>query len=182
MSPDRFVEAWGDDSDHLVTFQLGLLNQFPLRFVDKAFLMLAGLPSSAAPYLSFGPKYAQIDSTPGNEVKDNFQVGLNGSGDPVVVTPDGEVRYLNHDAGFSPCYISRDLPALAEALLLYRRLIEDTIHAAGPDAFLDGLVPSHLRKAWMASLGSLDPRALEAGSFWAEEVATWVSEGEGGAP
>ncbi|CAN5264526.1 hypothetical protein BH10PSE14_BH10PSE14_11110 [soil metagenome] len=179
MSPDRFIGAWGDDSDQLATFRLGLLNQFPLRFVDKAFLMTAGLPSGAAPHLSFGPKYAQLGSMPGNGIGDDFQIGQNGSGDPVVVTPDGEIRDLNHDDGFVPRYINRDLPTLAQSLLLYRRLIQDTVQAAGPDAFLDGLVPLYLREAWMTSLGSFDPRALEPGSFWAEEVATWVSEGEG---
>ena len=179
MSPDEFAEAWGDDPDQLATFPLSLLNQYPLRFADKHFLTAAGLPSSAPPYLSFGPEYAGFNIAPAKQAEDNFQIGQNGSGDPVAVTPDGEIRDLNHDAGFAPRYINRDLPTLAQALLLYRRLIEDTIQAAGPDAFLDGVVPMHLREAWMASLGAFDPRALEAGSFWAEEVTTWVSDGEG---
>ncbi len=102
-----------------------------------------------------------------------MQIGSNGSGDPIVLLTDGQVGYLNHDAGFAPHYINRDLPTLAEALVRYRQLIDDTVEAVGPEGFLDGLVPSHLREVWIGFIRSADALALEPGSMWAEEIAMW---------
>lgn len=172
MTPDQFIEAWGDDPQHLRSFPLRLLTQFPLRFEDTAFLTSAGLPSGAAPSLSFGPNYAEAGPCPGNG-SNGIQIGSNGSGDPIVLMPDGQVNYLNHDKGFASHYINRDIPTLAEALLRYRQLIADTVAIAGPDGFLDGLVPSHLRQVWLKFLQSADPRAMARGSMWAEEIAMW---------
>lgn len=176
MTPDQFAEAWGDDPDRLLTFPLRLLTQFPLRFADIAFLTVAGLPSAAAPCLSFGPSYAEAGSFPYKRSQ-GMQIGSNGSGDPIILTAEGDVNYLNHDSGFSPHYINRDLPTLAEALFRYRHLIEKAVDVAGPDGFLHGLVPSDLSRDWMNFLRSVDPLAIEPGSMWAEEIAMWSRSG-----
>ncbi|CAN5361254.1 hypothetical protein BH10PSE14_BH10PSE14_29010 [soil metagenome] len=170
MTPDEFAEKWGDDPDFLAPFPLGLLNQFPLRFADKHFLFEAGLPSGAAPCLSFGPKYASYFAT-----DTGMQIGSNGSGDPIVLSSNGDIHYLNHDSSLAVHYVNRDLESLAEALLQYRHLINETCHELGPDAFLDGLVPLRLRDSWVRFLQSVDPVALQSGSLWAEEAAMWVA-------
>jgi hypothetical protein len=171
MAPEQFAAEWGEDE--MAAFPLQLINQFPLRFTDKQFLLEAGLPNDAAPFLSFGAQYA-TSRLFSEVIGDCFQIGSNGSGDPVILTPDGQIRYLNHDAGFASHYINCDLPTLAEALLGYRHLIKETVTVAGPDAFLDGLVPQHLRENWIMFLRSADPAAIDPGSFWADEVATWT--------
>ena len=171
MSPDEFAERWGDDPDRLVTFPLGLLNQFPLRFADKHFLFEAGLPSGAAPCLSFGPKYAGYFAC-----DTGMQIGSNGSGDPIVLSSDGDIHYLNHDEGLATHYVNRDLASLAEVLLQYRQLINETCEELGQDAFLDGLVPLRLRESWVRFLQSVDPAALQSGSLWAEEAMMWVAQ------
>lgn len=173
MNPDEFAERWSDDPDILATFPLGLLNQFPLRLVDKQFLFDAGLPSEAAPCLSFGPKYASHFA-----IDVGMQIGSTGSGDPIVLTSDGDIHYLNHDEGLSARYVNQDLASLAEALLQFRHLINETCEERGPDAFLDGLVPMRLRESWVRFLQSVDPAALEPGSLWAEETATWVAQND----
>lgn len=171
MNPDEFAGRWGDDPDFLAPFPLDLLNRFPLRFADKHFLFEAGLPTGAAPCLSFGPEYASCFAT-----STGIQIGSNGSGDPIVLGSDGSVQYLNHDGGFASHYFSHDLASLAEELLQYRQLINETCQELGPDAFLDGLVPPRLRDSWVHFLHSVDPAALQSGSFWAEETAMWVAQ------
>lgn len=173
MTPDQFAEAWADDPDHLVTFPLRLLNNFSLSLGDKHFLTVAGLPSAAAPCLSFGPKYAEAESF-GNILGEDFQIGSNGSGDPVILTARGEVFYLNHDADFDPRYINRDLPTLAESLVRYRALITETVETSGDDAFLEGKIPVRLREGWVEFLRDADASALAEGSMWADEIACWT--------
>jgi hypothetical protein len=171
MTADEFAEKWRDGTDVLARFPLSLLNQYPLGFADKHFLLVAGLPTEAAPGLSFGPEYASHFAT-----DTGMQIGSNGSGDPLVLTADGEIQCLNHDREFAISYVNRDLGALAEALLRYRQLIDETCQELGPDAFLDGLVPVRLREVWARFLESMDPAALQSGSLWAEEAATWAAQ------
>lgn len=171
MSPDEFAESWGDDPDNLVAFPLRLLNKFPLKFADKHFLFKAGLPTAAAPCLSFGPKYADYFAT-----ETGMQIGSNGSGDPIILTRDGDIHYLNHDAGLAIHYVNRSLASLAETLIQYRQLINEICQELGSDAYLDGLVPLRLRESWFRFLRSIDPAALQSGSLWAEEAAMWVAD------
>ena len=97
-------------------------------------------------------------------------LGSNGSGDPVVAAHDGTIAYLNHDDGFTPRYINKDVATFAESLLAYRSLIAEAQRINGPDAFLDGNVPPHLLGGFEAFLADCDPRAIGAGAMWREEL------------
>jgi len=52
LSPDEFMSRWGTDHP-LVRFSEDAVEQLPLAKEDKEFLTVAGLPDSAAPFLSF---------------------------------------------------------------------------------------------------------------------------------
>ena len=59
---------------------------------------------------------------------------------------------------------------LAESLLAYRKLIEDTQAEFGPDAFLDGKTSAAIRQHLKDELIRIDRAAVEPGSFWYSEL------------
>ncbi len=130
---------------------------------------MCGLPESAPPFLSFVTRSTeQPIMTIGAE--QFVVIGSNGSGDPIVLNVAGEVFYLNHDNDFAKHYINKDVQTQAATLLIYRSLIRRAQEQCGPDAWLDGEVPKEMTAAFVDKLANIDPRALEMGSMWFEEV------------
>lgn len=173
ITPDEFKVAWGEAGDTLVRFtsESATFSHLPAETVH--FLEAVGLPEDAAPFLSFGPRAAAI--LPEDLKEGHVQIGSNGSGDPIVIASDGRVLFLNHDRGFAVCYINKDVQTLAEALLRYRRLIEQAQSLRGPDAYLNGEVPQAPMDQFASFLEERDPRSLQADAMWAAELADWRS-------
>jgi hypothetical protein len=175
MDAEEFKIAWGMEGGSLVRFCEDDLAGANLPSETRSFLLEAGLPSEAAPFLTFAPeKLGWIPQSSRPAGFDTYiAIGSNGSGDPVVVASSGAILYLNHDRNFTPIYINRDVATLAESLLRYRSLILETQRVGGPDAYLDGAVPAHLRDDFVNYLTAADPKSLEAGAMWTEELASY---------
>ena len=63
LSPKEFVERWTLSGDILVQYTPEMLESTNLPAETKQFLIEAGLPDSAAPFLSFeAPKKGQIST------------------------------------------------------------------------------------------------------------------------
>lgn len=173
-TPDEFRAAFAMDG--VVTFPAAAVSSLPIAAVDADWLTKVGLPRSAAPFLSFGSKY-EINIPTLSElwgVNDGSRyrvIGSNGSGDPVAIdtTNTGEVVYLNHDNDFQRVFINSTVMQLAEALLAYHRLIAEAQAANGPEAYLDGKVPSESLRRFVSLIITLDPVALDRG-MWVEEL------------
>ena len=170
MEPSEFKRQWEIGSDTLIVFPADYVAPAPIPNEAKHFLLAAGLPRDAAPFLSFAPA-----SRPWG-LPDCLEIGANGSGDPITIMANGAVLYRNHDAGFAGCYINRDLPTLAASLLRFRLLIAETQKACGPDGYLDGLVPPNLGADFIAFISSIDAGALQSGSMSADEIANWSQQ------
>jgi hypothetical protein len=177
MEPYQLMEAWREIGEALVTFSSVVFEGLPVPAEAKAFLGEVGLPASGAPFLDFAPPktgvlptVAQIWRLEDANLQGYYVIGSNGSGDSIAVGPAGAVYYLNHDAGFCPCYINRDVQTMSEVLLCYRQLVADAITVGGPDGFLDGAVTSDSKSALRRLLEARDPQAPAEGSMWAEEL------------
>ena len=175
MGAEEFKIAWGMEGGLLVRFSEDDLAGANLPSETRSFLLEVGLPGEASPFLTFAPeKLGWIPQSSRPEGFDTYiAIGSNGSGDPVVVASSGAILYLNHDRNFIPTYINRDVATLAESLLRYRSLISETQRIGGPDAYLDGAVPAHLRDDFANYLTAADPKSLEAGAMWTEELVSW---------
>ena len=176
LSPIDFVARWG--SDQLVCFPANAVDRLPLLAEDKAFLVHAGLPADAAPFLSFdAPKSTELPTVADQygvsaEFRRYRVVGSDGSGNPIAVDEQsqGEVVCLNHENRFARVLMNTSLRQMAESLLAYRKLVKDTQAEFGPDAFLDGKTSPAARKNLRDELARIDPAAVTPGTFWYGEL------------
>lgn len=179
MTPAEFEHAWGDDSMFpLVAWPDEAFEETGISVENRRFLTEAGLPEAAAPYLDFGPTEETLPER--WDLPESFAkytiIGDTGSGDPIVLVPDGSVAYLNHDDDMAEVYINKDVPTLAETLLRFRNLIQEAQRVGGKDAYVEGRVPADLQRGFETFLRQADPRALEQDSLWGGEVlAGWRS-------
>ncbi|WP_068134703.1 SUKH-4 family immunity protein [Roseimaritima ulvae] len=149
------------DLDRFVVFDPGIVAAYALNKQDAAILTEVGLPNSAAPWLTFelDPKrrLAPIDGFP-----NMLAIGSNAYGDYVCLDMEfsGEVVYINHDNLNDRVLINSSVFTLAESLCLYLT----HRHRGEP-------------KNLLAAIGSIDPAAIVAGTFWHHEA---ISLAEGG--
>ena len=176
MLPKDFVARWG--SEVLVCFPAKGVDRLPLSTEDKAFLVQAGLPADAAPFLTFdAPKSGNLPTVAGQwGVAEDFQrylvIGSDGSGNPIALDEksEGEVVWLDHENQFARALMNKSVRQMAESLLAYRKLVTDTQAEFGPDAFLDGKTSVAARKSLREELGRIDPAAVQPGCFWHSEL------------
>jgi hypothetical protein len=169
MDVDEFKSAWQSKGDKLVTFPANALVGCEIPDDAKKFLLNVGLPEDAAPCLSFGP--TDQSRIPAGIRTSYLPVGSNGSGDPVVISEQGTIFYLNHDQGFQTAYVNKDIHVLAECLLRYRQLITESLDRNGPDAPIDWQVLADLKEGFKAFLMAIDAQTLSSDGMWAEELA-----------
>lgn len=170
---ERFdsLDGWIDlNENHLI--DIGLNDE------DKSFLLSAGLPISAPPFLSFEIESDKKLKTLSDmyDLPSDFSkyvvIGSNGYGDPVCfdTSKSCEIVYLNHDHDFARILINSSVIKFAESLLAYQHLIEETNRLNGEDAFLDGDIPDQARKEFIDALRRIDPDVLEGETLWISEI------------
>lgn len=169
MEREHFKEDWEKAGEKLHLYSPASIATSLIPDESKDFLQSVGLPVEAAPWLNFGDYEGNWIPT---EVlsKPYFPVGSNGGGDPIVISDDGSVFYLDHDRAFVPIYINKSVEVLAEALLRFRNLVTESQRLGGPDAFLDGQVPPRLRGDFLGFLTEIDPRSVQTSSMWSAEM------------
>jgi hypothetical protein len=178
LSPQEFIDRWGNDGAPLMRFSKKAVEALALSEDDKTFLAQAGLPQDAAPFLAFeAPASGQIATVAEQWGQPNAfavyrVIGADGSGNPIALDEKhgGAVVVLDHENKFTRALINTSVRQLAEALLAYRKLVEDSRKEFGPDAFLDGKTSPAGRKALRQALTTIDQAALQPGCFWHAEL------------
>lgn len=189
MTPAEFVQAWHADASEydegLLTVDPAALAGLNLPTAAKNFLTEAGLPDSAAPFLSFGqlaaaplPTLAEAwDLSYDEDAQRVYCIGSNGSGDPICVGPSGRVWEFNHDDNFAPTFLNSSVMQLAACLLAYRQLLADSVRITGSARNED--LPAELVEGFRIQLQQIDPDAYagiqdEQGqplpSMWQQEL------------
>jgi hypothetical protein len=178
LSPKEFVARWGKDDVPLMRFPKKALERLSLSEEDKTFLAQAGLPEDAAPFLTFeAPESGQIPTVAEqwNQPKAFAAyrvIGSDGSVNPIALdeSNNGEVVILDHENKFARILVNKSIRQLAESLLVYRKLVQDTQEEFGEDAFLDGKTTPAARQALRNELTKLDRAAMKADCFWHGEL------------
>lgn len=177
ITPEAFVARWGKNPP-LLRFPKDCIDRLQISPDDKKFLIEAGLPESAAPFLSFElprtPNLPTIAQQYGIDAEfARFRViGSDGSGNPIALDEksQGEVVLLDHENRFARVTVNQSIGQLAESLLAYRKLVEDSQAEFGQDAFLDGKSSPEARQQLRNELARIDPAAVQPGCFWHGEL------------
>lgn len=180
ISASSFRTEWEATGDRLVAASPEAVASIPLTHEDALFLIEAGLPEEAAPFLSFKelsapniPLVCHIWHLP-STFPDYWCIGSNGSGDPICLATTGEVHSLNHDNNFEAELINTSVRQLAETLLAYREVVAITLAKGDEDAFLDGRVPVDVQHWFRKRLKAIDPQVAIGPSLWTVEMETWM--------
>ena len=175
ITPQQFKQSWESVADdHLVAFPADSLSDVHLSPEVRTFLIDAGLPTDAAPFLNFGPPKsgslarASVVWHQPSEFDRYRIIGGNGSGDPVCLDEEtgGQVVYLNHDNRFERVLMASSVPVLAECLLQLR----DAIASAGGNAEL--IRPAQF-EALVARFRAIDPLPSGDGGYWQRELQSF---------
>ena len=174
-APEEFRDAWEKAGDQLVAFPAAAFSGLELPPQTVTFLTTAGLPESAAPFLTFGPRHTHSPTVMGSSHQGLLEIGSDGAGNPLVIGPDGVVAVLDHERGFAPLYVNADVERLAEALLACRELIDALNEAEDRGAGSDDPDWRKARERFITVVKGGDPAALEAPAFWVQELGNLSS-------
>ena len=150
--------------DEFVLFDFQTLESGDLNKKDKEFLLEAGLPRDASPFLSF-QAYSLKDIASRREVfgidESFFPIGHNGSGDSVAIdTISGEVVYFNHDFHMKKVFINSSLRQFAECLCIYQEhMTNSTMNSC------------------LEEIEDVDPSAIEKEAMWFSEILVETDNG-----
>lgn len=176
LTPTEFVARWGTDDVPLIPSPARVAGRLAIPAGDKEFLIAAGLPEDAAPFLSFREtgEFPTVDSVfrQPAALRRYRMIGSDSAGSPIALDEggSGEVVVLDHENQFSPALMNSSVRQLAESLLAYRKLVADTVAQFGPDAFLDGRTSVASRAELRRTLETMDAAAMRPGCFWHGQV------------
>lgn len=181
MTPLDFKNAWtGSNDDVLIPLSEERFKGLKLRPETIDFLMIAGLPASAAPYLTFvkdtsdlydgihklTKQYEFIDQS-----YDKFiTIGSDGGGNTIAINTaaDDRIEWIDHE-DFSSCYLNASLCHLAGTLLAYRNFVRSLLENH-ENAVMDSDFTDEQFKTLEAEILSIDEHALSENSFWKMEL------------
>ncbi|QHL89154.1 hypothetical protein GU926_17635 [Nibribacter ruber] len=185
MNYKELIKDW--ESEELYRFNMYDLSGKGLYEGTINFLSTVGLPTSAAPFLSFaGDSERELSS-----ISDTFEtgeekhkyflsIGSDGAGDPVCIDLGNECQVLifNHEEDFEPTFMNSSVRELFQFLTLYKRFVEEVIRVNGEDAFLDADFTDSQYDELKKALEAADKNALRANTFWAQELAQLLGNRE----
>ncbi|HRO99395.1 MAG TPA: SUKH-4 family immunity protein [Flavobacteriales bacterium] len=184
MTPQEFKARWGSEGEPCITLGSERVRRLSIKASTAEFLSIAGLPQSAAPFLSFGEpkeesspfglKLSEVFDHLDEEFERFIVIGFDGSGNPIAIDTqnDDQVVWLDHEDDFKDTYMNSSIAALGTFLLGYRDFVQDLLNAKGDDAFLNGNYEDDELEKLRQKLALLDSRALDADNFWNHELGT----------
>lgn len=190
ISPEEFSRQWFEASDEFdeglvilkeTSKHLSEVSQSSLDFLSKA-----GLPSSAAPFLSFDciakKGLQKVFDTFGtkSDYSEECQrrlssfliIGYDGAGNPIAIDTDNACRIvmLDHEDNFnSIMFLNSSIPHLAEFLVSLRNMVDDFINSGRPRD-QNGEIPIDLKEELFQDLNKIDSIALETDGWWRTEI------------
>lgn len=185
MDYKELIKDW--ESEKLFKFDMHDLSGRGLNEETADFLSNVGLPTSAAPFLSFAgeseKKLSSIFNTFETEEDSHkyfLSIGSDGAGDPICIALQNECQVvtLNHEEDFEPTFMNSSVRELFQFLTLYKRFVEEIIRENGEDAFLDANFTDSSYEELKKAMEAADNKALRNNSFWAQELAQLLRKRE----
>jgi hypothetical protein len=171
ITPQQFKQRWErTKNERLVAFPQDSLSDVRLSADAREFLVEAGLPKEAAPFLNFKPpksgaltRVSVVWHQPPAFARYRI-IGSNGSGDPVCIDEEigGQVVYLNHDNLFQRVLMASSVFTLAECLMQVRDFIAEI-------GDIDSIPPGRI-EPMIERLRTIDPAACGEEGYWPQEI------------
>ena len=178
ITPQEFLDSWDKETYGLVEYDNKVIDTCSLSQESKNFLVKAGLPESASPFLTFESsakggggrlteKYDDADPLYSKYI----YVGFTGNGHPICIDEgNDEVIYIDYDKENEEVFVNSSIAQLAESLLVYVDFIKKIKAENGRRAFLERKATKDSLE-WIANrLEEIDADSLTQGSFWEEEL------------
>lgn len=185
MSNEEITAYWLNQGVKVTTFSRDVLAGFGLQKITAELLSIVGLPTDAAPYLSFAEsssdfKRISIAYQQGNEFAHFIKIGFDGAGNPLVINTkqDDCIQWLDHEDKFSAHYVNCSLKALFVSLVIYNQFIQQLLATRGPDAYLDADFTDEQLADLKSALSKVDAQAVAEDGLWQDEFITLVANRE----
>ncbi|HWI94430.1 MAG TPA: SUKH-4 family immunity protein [Flavisolibacter sp.] len=181
MTPQEFRGIWTKNGDILSPFSLQRLKDLKLLPSTSEFLVSAGLPPDAAPFLSFAQdkddiyfginkltdQYDFLDS----EYEKYVVIGSCSDGDPIAINTgdNDQIEWLDHEDLFSSRFFNSSIMTLAGCLVAYRDFVLTVQMENGEDAVVNSDFSDNQFEKLQQALIAADDRAVKEG-FWKEQL------------
>ncbi|WP_085990922.1 SUKH-4 family immunity protein [Oceanobacillus senegalensis] len=178
ISPQEFLDRWNSDIYGFVHYDESSIDSYNLSDETKEFLIKAGLPESAPPFLTFesstdggGVRLTEKNNTLGEMYKKFIYIGYNGSGNPVCIDEtNSKLVYIDYDNENNNVFINSSISSFVESLLVYVDFIKKVKATNGRRAYLQKNATKELLDWIKHSLYQIDAISSSQGSFWKEEL------------
>ncbi len=145
ISPQHFLDNWNKDLYGLVKYDEKIINSYSFSRNTKKFLIEAGFPGSAPPFLTFestdnggGERLININAKLGTKYHKFLYFGSTCSGYPVCIDEsNSELVYIDYDNDNKVVLINTTIQKFAEALLVYLKFIKKINAVNGRRAYLE---------------------------------------------
>lgn len=177
MKYEELIKNW--ESKELYRFDLSYISGKGLNEETADFLSVVGLPTSAAPFLSFAGEaekelcsISDLYETGEAGHKYFLSIGADGAGNPICIDikHDCQIVALNHEQDYIPSFVNSSVKELFQSLTIYKAFGEELIKTNGEDAFLDANFTDRQYEELKKGLEAVDSKALRENSFWAQEL------------
>lgn len=184
ISHDEFKKRWGES---LFQFNENQISQIPLSEKDRSFLLNAGLPEAAAPFLSFDyfskdlKRIYELWGNPSDysdeekrRLKPYFVIGSDGAGNPIAIDTlnDCRIMHLDHDDWFNTItFINSSISQFAVFLLLIKEMIQRA-HSELKKEELEKKIPQSYKNELFRIMEKVDSKAMADFQFWKPEVGS----------
>lgn len=181
ISPEGFLNKWNSDTYGLVNYEESVINLFSLDNQTKDFLIKAGLPESAPPFLTFETstnggaiRLAEKNNSLG-ELYDRFiYLGYTGSGNPVCINEcNSQIVYIDYDNENKIVLINSSIARLVESLPIYVEFVKKIKAENGKRAYIQKNATKELLDWLSMSLYQIDTVSLIQDSYWEEELISF---------
>lgn len=176
MNPNEFRKRWNPKLYSFVQYEEDKLKNLDIPVTCKHFLLKAGLPESAAPFLNFEPtkkgslrnlkeKY-NFDAS----YEKNIYLGFTGEGHILSMKePSGMVVCIDHET-MEEVYVNQSIPQLAECILEYSEFIKRVKEVNGKHAYLNRECNKEDLEVMIGKFTAIDKDCLNHNTFWSEEL------------
>ncbi|MBD0260814.1 MAG: SUKH-4 family immunity protein [Cytophagales bacterium] len=183
ITPEAFKTAWQRVDDNLIRCTQGQVEGLGFRENTIHFLLVAGLPDDAAPFLSFS--YLAEGRLRGVgevfKVRESLSrykaIGFDGNGCPICVdVGQGDlIVCLNHDHDFEAVFVNASVHQLAETLLAFLHFGEAVRAVNGVNTSYDEVFTDAQFNSLVERITVIDGEALQEGNFWQQALQTLLA-------
>jgi hypothetical protein len=182
MKPEEFKQIWTSQEDNLNPINVVRLNGLGLSKTSIEFLKIAGLPESAAPFLSFVKdsddiyeginKLTKVYDFLEPEFDKYVVIGSCNDGDPIVINIENndQIEHLDHEDYFSSRPFNSNISTLANSLVAYSNFVSLLIAEKGEDAYFGSNFTNKEFEKLKLDLKMADSKIMENNGFWAEQI------------